>query len=257
MPLTRFGRPMQEKPPEDGGKSLCTLDHLMSPSYPCVVYSFGSNGDFQFETDILAKTSCLVYTFDCTYDGASLGSRHVFEKICLGSPLHAQTYTNVMTYQQITEKYGHRNVEVAKIDIEGFEYDVLGWLGEEDDLILPQQLSVELHQDARLSSPPEYLIPRNPGRLPAVGPKSMPLSSLRGGQRDTDMALLFLHLANLGYGIVYKEVNPFNKCCMEYVFLRVEVVNRAVPMSRSLKNVGEIQKTSYYYSTGTVDRTVD
>jgi hypothetical protein len=31
---------------------------------PCTILSFGSNGDFSFEKDVLAKTACHVHTFD-------------------------------------------------------------------------------------------------------------------------------------------------------------------------------------------------
>ena len=65
----------------DGGKLLCA-DMLASPD--CVVFSLGSNNDFTFEDDILARTPCTVVTFDCTVDGRSVHARHKYVKKCLG-----------------------------------------------------------------------------------------------------------------------------------------------------------------------------
>lgn len=56
----------------EGGKMVCTdlLDHP-----DCVVFSLGSSGQFDFELDILQRTECDVYTFDCTYNGRSIPAR--------------------------------------------------------------------------------------------------------------------------------------------------------------------------------------
>lgn len=225
MPLTRLGDPFSYT--KDGGKSLCSPGVWgKNASSPCVVYSFGSNKDFQFEQDVLKKSDCTVYTFDCTVDGQPLSDRHQYHKICLGSPHQARSFSNVMTYQQIVHKFGHKRIEVAKIDVENFEWDVLASLHEGDDIILPNQLSVEFHYDD-LKLGTNFLIPADPGMVVGMHSERHPFSSLplvkvRQTQSLADMALLFGHLANLGYGILYKELNPFTLSCYEYVFLRVE-----------------------------------
>ena len=42
----------------DNGKWLCGVRTLLKRS-PCVVYSFGSNGETSFEQDILRATKCV------------------------------------------------------------------------------------------------------------------------------------------------------------------------------------------------------
>lgn len=67
----------------DGGKWLC-IDMLQEDD--CVVFSLGSNGQYDLERDLLARTRCHVYTFDCTYDGKSQDvRRHTYIKKCIGT----------------------------------------------------------------------------------------------------------------------------------------------------------------------------
>jgi len=40
-----------------------------------VVYSIGSMGNFKFEEDLVARTPCMVHTFDCTMK-VSLSALH-------------------------------------------------------------------------------------------------------------------------------------------------------------------------------------
>ena len=42
----------------DNGKWVCGLRTLLKRS-PCIVYSFGSNGETSFEQDILRATKCV------------------------------------------------------------------------------------------------------------------------------------------------------------------------------------------------------
>ncbi len=57
------------------------------------------------------------------------------------------------------------------------------------------------------------------------------------------MSLLFMHLANLGYGVLSREDNPYNQlgCCSEYSFLRVEttpLAQRAAAMNGAVRSAG-------------------
>lgn len=218
--LMRFGPPFTMH--DDGGKSLCApLGQVgADDSQPCVVYSFGSNGDFRFESDVLKNTLCDVYTFDCTYDGKSLGPRHHYLKMCLGSPPQAEVFSNIMSYMQIMNKFHHKRVEVAKVDIELGEWDVLAYFSEAQADLLPQQLAIEFHYlnfgDGKIFTP----------RVPAPATPQLfaqwNMMSERKAMGTSDIALLFGHLANLGYGIVHREINPVCAMCYEYVFLRVE-----------------------------------
>lgn len=213
----------------DGEKLLCSLDALADPAVPCVVYSFGSNGDFAFEQDVLQRSSCHVYTFDCTFNGTSIHPRHQYVQMCIGSQAGADTFSNVMSYREILQQYSHERVEVVKLDIESFEYDFLADLTEDLAQRLPRQIIVEYHyedKDAEGTYRPTFLTPRVPPPLYA-SPLAQPnMFTARGWNITTqDMALLQFHLANLGYGITLTRLFEnimYGGKCLEYTYLRVE-----------------------------------
>jgi hypothetical protein len=91
---------------------------------------------------------------------------------------------------------GHSYVDLLKLDIEGFEFDVLGDFSE-THMKLPRQIAVETH----------YNLPTN---------RQQTVSSV------ADMSLFALHLANLGYGIVGLEPNKGCHFCAEFGLLLVE-----------------------------------
>eukprot|EP00879_Flechtneria_rotunda_P001331 GHRR01001481.1.p1 GENE.GHRR01001481.1~~GHRR01001481.1.p1 ORF type:complete len:390 (+),score=80.39 GHRR01001481.1:272-1441(+) len=189
QPLTRYGNP------KDGGKLLCDLSKLTAP---CIIYSLGSNGDYSFEEDAVKHTQCEIHTFDCTYNGESIHPRHIYHKVCVG-----RAGANFRTWEEITHMLGHhhKGVDVAKIDIEGHEPAVLAEL--RAGVQLPRQIVIELHfrpqQGATAIAAPA---PRTPAQL----------------------ALLFLHMASLGYGVVGSEDNIWGEagCCSEFTLLLVE-----------------------------------
>jgi hypothetical protein len=173
----------------DGGKILCSLDSLATKT-GCVVYSLGSANNYKFEEAILKETPCHVHTFDCTVDGRSINpSRHTFHKWCIGTKNGYRTWCN------ITESLGHTHVDILKMDIEGFEYSVLAGLHTSDEL--PLQISMEFHT-----------------RLHDVN-AALPATA-------AGLALVFMHLAELGYGAYSQEVNPMAPdWCSEFSFIRI------------------------------------
>lgn len=61
---------------------------------------------------MLNTTECLVYTFDCTYDGKSIHARHRYFKWCIRDGTgQYQTWANV------TKTLGHERVDLLKMDI--------------------------------------------------------------------------------------------------------------------------------------------
>eukprot|EP00878_Enallax_costatus_P019727 GHUV01020820.1.p1 GENE.GHUV01020820.1~~GHUV01020820.1.p1 ORF type:complete len:260 (+),score=54.85 GHUV01020820.1:230-1009(+) len=188
QPLMRYGNTA------DGGKLLCGLSKLKPP---CIIYSLGSNGDYSFEQDALNNTKCEVHTFDCTYDGTSIDpERHKYHKTCVGraGPLFK-------TWEQITHELGHKVIDVAKIDIEGHEPSVLAEL--RHDMPLPRQVVIEIHMH------------------PVEGPTALAAPSAR---TPAQVALMFMHMASIGYGVVGEEDNIWGEagCCAEFTFLHVE-----------------------------------
>lgn len=188
QPLIRYGNAA------DGGKLLCDMSKLPEP---CIIYSLGSNGDYSFEQDALKHTKCEIHTFDCTYDGKSIDPRHIYHKVCVGKagPLFK-------TWDQITRELGHKVIDVAKIDIEGHEAAVLAEL--RHDIPLPRQVVIEIHMRPQQGVPTALAAPA--ARTPA------------------QVALMFMHMASIGYGVVGEEDNIWGEagCCAEFTFLHVE-----------------------------------
>lgn len=107
----------------DGGKWVAHLKSL--DKRPCVVYSFGSNGDTSFEEDVdfLTQKRCEIHTFD---------PDPRFSRIWRGSPsnVHYHSWaidTGEYSLRNIAYSLGHikSGIDVLKIDIEGSEYRVL------------------------------------------------------------------------------------------------------------------------------------
>jgi FkbM family methyltransferase len=165
-------------------KSLCGLQALSSRARggdprgsECVVYSLGSNGQFEFEADITARTDCHVFVFDCTSEPpARLVDRIHFEKACVGQQdaqnrnLQVRMFpyakmpsgwggadngatlakvlgsVRMQRYGDLMEKLGHERVHVLKMDIEGAEYAVFADLLRPEALRrAPFQISFESH----------------------------------------------------------------------------------------------------------------
>ena len=102
----------------EGGKLLCGLDVIPdSRSRPCIVYSIGSNDQWDFEEGIFKDTQCKIYTFDCTTQGQKMPrkirSRTTFHSICLGDPKKP----NFMSLKGMMEMLGHTYVTLLKVDI--------------------------------------------------------------------------------------------------------------------------------------------
>lgn len=196
----------------DGGKLVCA-DILAAPG--CVVYSLGSNGDFSFEEDVLARTQCTVTTFDCTSTEHTLGARHKFVNKCLGS--QARMVANPaswITLEAAMESLGHAHLSLLKIDVEGAEYDVLSaWAVDAPGL--PQQIAMELHYDYIYYGMPSF---RNSNDVSNL---LWPLHKMR----LTDLALFMSHLAGAGYGIVSREDNEFHPHCSEISLVRVHTLS--------------------------------
>jgi FkbM family methyltransferase len=198
MQLSRWGSE------GDGGKWLCGVEKLKEK---CVILSLGSNGQFDFEESMLQNTPCEVHTFDCTYDGNSLGPRHHYHKQCLGSAQKAKEDAMFISLAQAATSLGIDEISLLKMDIEGFEYDVMSSWQKTDPL--PFQVSFELHHFgvyAKTSQNPES-------------------SNVMWKDRDVtlaELALFMSHLADLRYAVVSKEDNLDCPHCCEFTLIRVE-----------------------------------
>ncbi|EFJ42522.1 hypothetical protein VOLCADRAFT_97395 [Volvox carteri f. nagariensis] len=160
----------------------------------------------RFEEAILNETRCKVATLDCTVEGKKLSDRHSFHKLCVGSAAAAQRDPAFVTYSQFISALGEHKIDILKIDVESFEFPLFGeW--REHSRSLPEQIAVEVHWHEAYLRNFEADLQSHWGR---------------GEFGVTDLALFFLHLANLGYGIVSQEINEFCPSCSEFTLVRVE-----------------------------------
>ena len=157
----RLGRQAQMG---DGGKWVCGVETLLHRP-GCVVYSFGSNGETEFEEAVLATTNCQVHVFDPTLGPEALSKLKAlpsiqFHPIGLGPKDQKVQMTdtqmtmgnrrvepmNIQTLQTIMHNLNHTWVDVLKMDIEGFEYATLQkWMQHSKNWIPVTQLLVEFH----------------------------------------------------------------------------------------------------------------
>eukprot|EP00775_Hariotina_reticulata_P000751 gene751-biopygen1496 len=201
-PLKRYPDAMEDQNHGDGQKLLCSLGDEAAQTVGCVIYSMGSNGDYQFEDSMLASTKCEIHTFDCTYDGTSRDvKRHFYHKWCVGTVPGKPEY---MSLRQVMAKLGHQQVHLMKIDVEGYEYPVLAEMRPTDPL--PTEIAIEVHIGWRLKSP----------------------------SSSGELALVWLHLASLGYATYAYEVNEYipDEGC-EFSFIRVNAGSRPASDGRA------------------------
>jgi hypothetical protein len=125
----------------------------------CVIFSIGGNDEWSFEQEIVTKLGCTTHTFDCTLkDGIARkkpdDERIHFHNICAGDSNYELGKMKFRTYQELLKIAGVMSPPtLLKMDIEGFEFDVLTamlnagstTIAEEQQLMLPQQIAVELH----------------------------------------------------------------------------------------------------------------
>eukprot|EP00300_Choanocystis_sp_HF-7_P034606 c4746_g1_i1.p1 GENE.c4746_g1_i1~~c4746_g1_i1.p1 ORF type:complete len:350 (-),score=52.10 c4746_g1_i1:87-1067(-) len=193
----------------DGSKWVCGIETLQAP---CLVLSLGSNNDFRFEEDVLARTPCVVATFDCTSAPKTLSARHMYFKQCLGSKRQMEEKPDFVTLDRALELTGKAKIDLLKMDIEGFEYDVMATWGQEGShLALPVQVVFEVHVYSIYGRTPFHNNAEAGSQVLMFPPEDVPILAL---------PLLFTHLGQLGYGIVNREQNPLCPSCMEYTIYK-------------------------------------
>ena len=199
----------------DGVKWVCGIRRLRKN---CIVYSFGSNGDDQFEIDILKKTSCEVFTFDPTLSVEkermlSTNVRKNFHAIGLanydGLMEIGGMERKVLSLKTIMKDLNHMRIDILKIDIEGAEYDIFDGLNFSGFPDIGQIL-VEVHAFRHLQD-------LNKNGNPEEVPSKLRLRLDR----------LFQVLETAGFRLFHKEINvlwsrpQYLNMGVEYAFLRV------------------------------------
>lgn len=142
-----------------------------------IVYSFGLGEDIQFEKDVSKRHDCVVYAFDptpkslnyvkntlsenssikvypyalsdknCTLDFFLPKNPNYVSGSLTKSPGTSDSKIEVEAHsiQFLMEKFGHTEIDVLKMDIEGAEYDVLESLIDSGTINNIGQICVEFH----------------------------------------------------------------------------------------------------------------
>lgn len=195
---------------DDQSKIACGL---LSLDPRCVVYSIGGNNQWEFENDLLDRTPCSIHTFDCTGPkeryNAPNNSRHFFHHVCLGaeheeSPEICKGSYNIKcgptwTLKEMQQHLGHRQIDLLKMDIEGWEWQLMeSWpemtSPESLGFYLPMQVAVELHTSSKWRRKQKYA---------------------------WKVATLHHHLLKVGYAVIERDDNPYCPHCSELTMLRV------------------------------------
>lgn len=198
---------------------------------PCVVYSIGGNNEWFFEKDVLSKTPCEVHTFDCTGPRSRFTvpdhSRLHFHHVCIGITNHAaktaaelkrenKYSTGVVgamwTLQKMQSTLNHSQVDLFKMDVEGYEWEILHSWPELRDIdspraVLPMQLLVEFHYRTQMES---------------LAVQGSPEYSQYDFKYATDMVRMQSHLLKMGYVTVVRDDNPHCLHCTELTLVRTK-----------------------------------
>lgn len=103
---------------------------------PCVVYSFGIAYNWIFD-DFMITKGCDVFSFDpsMTLGKHKRHKNHLFEPLGIGpiSGVHrgkstlygGKTNYNVLSLEDMMDRYGHTHIDLIRMDVESAEWDVL------------------------------------------------------------------------------------------------------------------------------------
>ena len=204
---------------EDGEKLMCI--NALSAKSGCWIMSIGSNGDFSFEGDIYRKTSCKVHIFDCTGDWQvprDISSRVFFHKKCIGSRLHASSSGDHLPYEALVALAGPQPSQkqlippsYLKMDVEGYEFDVLPDMLASSHHLLPDQIAFELHIVTNI----------NAGRAWAYNESARQYDLKSNALVES----LFSKLKTANFSLVSRVDNPHCAHCSEVVVVASEALN--------------------------------
>eukprot|EP00890_Picochlorum_soloecismus_P001523 jgi/Picsp_1/2371/NSC_05834-R1_protein len=186
----------------DGPKFVCAPDSLKDEN-KCLIYSIGSNYNFQFEEGIRKHApNCEFHTFDGTMNLTNRGlSADLEEKRIHFHNWNVDTASGTKdkgwmskTIEDIVSELGHieRTIHVFKIDCEGCEYNVMPQVIDmvKNGRLIIEQIQVEMH-----------------------------------GTDAAKIQTFFQTMRSAGYAVFHKERNHWGcngYACVEYAFIGIE-----------------------------------
>eukprot|EP01041_Mallomonas_annulata_P010627 gene10627-22184_t len=109
----------------DGGKWICDPHRI--DKNDCLVYSIGSNNQFDFEEAIHEHIpTCEIHTFDPYNEGISKPPYVTYHRIGIYGNRTMHKGMRLETFHYFTKKLNHtmRTIDILKMDIEGAEYHI-------------------------------------------------------------------------------------------------------------------------------------
>jgi hypothetical protein len=194
----------------DGGKWVCnpsSMSQAFHAGASCLVYSFGSNGQFDFEEGVRNRisSSCEIHVFDPSPPG-TVAEKYKASRSASGKHVHYHQWplgldgkmvmgVPAKSLATIVSELGHsgRRIDILKMDCEGCEWESYdGWLSAKVDI---RQILIELHW----------------GKLPGTE-----------SDKSKKAHQLFKTLSKSGYAVFNKEANLLAQgTCVEYAFVRL------------------------------------
>ena len=159
------------------------------------------------------RTKCSVHIFDCTGEWEvpkNIASRVSLHKLCVGASESSEGDRNFLPYEDLVSiATDGLNTQPAylKMDIEGYEFQVLPAILALPPTIQPVQIGFEVHLITYLNAGPLYA--------------QRAKDSLWFIKDYSDVGLLFFELKSIGgYKLISREDNPFCKHCSELVVMK-------------------------------------
>jgi len=154
---------------------------------------------------MLKNTPCDIHTFDCTGNQSRFNvppsNRLFFHYECLGS----LPKENFFTLDQLSAKYGHKQIDLLKMDIEGYEFDVFDSLLSSAGLMsAPMQILVEVHYRSQMG-------------FPGANVNGVEVD----WKHEFDLFNLSSYLLKAGYIVANRDDNIYCKHCTELTLLRL------------------------------------
>jgi|UniRef100_A0A8J9TDA8 hypothetical protein len=191
----------------DGPKWVCDPHRLRKKEDDCLVYSFGSNGQYQFEDgliDLIGHERCEIHVFDFgNFDRSQNAGRNIhYHKWGLGSSYDeayniklksSGRHLEILTFQETQQRLNHvnRTIDLFKIDCEWCEWsNYKDWVD-----VDARQILVEVHG------------------LPSTNPATNPLNT-----KGSDF---FNAFRENSYAMFSKELNPYNSECYEIGYIKL------------------------------------
>jgi hypothetical protein len=186
----------------DGGKWICDPHRIVKGS--CLVYSIGSNNQFDFEEGMHSRFQCETHTFDPTVEGKNaLPHVTTFHKLGISSTNRSddKLYYSIGGITRLLN-HANRTIDIFKIDCERCEWDLFNqdfFLSLKSRNMKIRQILIELH--------------------------TVHLSRFASENDQKTVHNFFRLLSDNGYVISHKEPNVFsntNGNTIEYSFLLLE-----------------------------------